>query len=180
MKKLVFCAMSLVLFLLVATAIAQEPAPAPKPGPEDERLAYYVGKWTAEGDVKASAFGPAGKYSYTEICDWLPGKFAILCKADGTLMGGEIHGTSMLSYDSEQKSYLYFDTSNWGENSYFHGTVDGDNWSWTNDSQMNGQPVHARFVLKQVSPDVATFTFAMALGSQPLGNIMEGKQSRQK
>jgi hypothetical protein len=181
MKKLatvsVACAL---LFLTVPVLPAQEPAPAPKPGPEHQKLAYYVGKWSAEGDIKASTAGPAGKYTYTETCDWLPGKFAILCKQDGNMMGGELHGTSIMSYDAMQNSYLYYATNNWGENSYYHGTVDGDTWTWLNEGKVNGQAVSARFVLKQVSPDLATFTFALAFGGQPLNNIMEGKQTRQK
>jgi hypothetical protein len=177
MKKLFS---SMAVCLLAAVTVAQEPAPAPKPGPEHEKLSYYIGKWTSEGDIKASAFGPAGKYAYTETCDWLPGKFAILCKAEGNIMGGEFHGMSVMSYDNAESSYIYFDTNNWGENGYYHGSVEGDTWTWNSETKMNGQPVRARFVLKQVSPDLATFTFAMSLGSQPLANMMEGKQTRQK
>lgn len=181
MKKVPAVSLALFLLLLVvATSFAQEPAAAPKPGPEHEKLGYYVGTWTATGDIKASAFGPAGQYSYTETCDWLAGKFAILCKSNGSMMGGEVHNTSIMSYDPTTKSYIYFETNNWGENSYFHGTVDGDTWTWTNEFQMNGQTIHGRFILKQVSNDSATFTFAMAMGSQPPSNIMEGKQTRQK
>jgi len=169
------------LALLIAGAVpAQEPAPAPKPGPEHLKLGYYVGKWASEGDIKASAVGPAGKYTYTETCDWLPGKFAILCKQDGNMMGGEFHGTSIMSYDAMQNSYVYYATNNWGENSYYHGTVEGDTWTWINEGKVNGQSIRARFTLKQVSPDLATFSFAMAMGSQPISSIMEGKQARQK
>jgi hypothetical protein len=181
MKKpaaaLVVCAL---LFFAVVVLPAQEPVPAPKPGPEHQKLAYYVGKWNSEGDIKASAAGPAGKYAYTETCDWLPGKFAILCKQDGNMMGGEFHGTSIMSYDAMQNSYVYYATNNWGENSYYHGTVDGDTWTWLNEGKVSGQTVSARFVLKQVSPDLANFSFALAFGAQPLNNIMEGKQTRQK
>jgi hypothetical protein len=45
---------------------------------------------------------------------------------------------------------------------------------------MNGTPVRTRFTLKRVSPDAATYTFDMAMGSGPLANVMEGKQTRLK
>jgi hypothetical protein len=171
---------ALIVSLTTAASPTQEPAPPPKPGPAHEKLAYFVGKWTSQGDIKASAFGPAGKYTFTETCDWLAGKFAILCKDDGSMMGGEFHGLNILSYDQAQNSYIYFQTNNWGENDYYRGSVQGDTWTWTTESTVNGQPIRARFVLKEVSLDAATYSFELAMGSQPLTNIMTGKQTRQK
>ena len=171
---------ALLVFLLISTGSAQEPAPAPKAGPEHEKLAYFVGTWKSEAEIKPTSFGPGGKYTATETCDWLPGKFAVLCKAEGTLMGGEVHELSVMSYDLGEKSYVYFSTNNWGENTYTHGSLDGDTWTWANESKYNGQPVKTHFVLKQLSPDSATFSFDMAMGSQPLANVMTGKQTRQK
>ncbi|HYA64966.1 MAG TPA: DUF1579 family protein [Candidatus Sulfotelmatobacter sp.] len=168
------------VFLAVAVTRAQEPAPAPKPGPEHEKLAYFVGTWKSEGGTKASAFGPAGKFTFTETCDWLPGKFALLCRSDGNMMGGEYHALSVMSYDVEEKSYVYYETNNWGENIYSHGSVDGDTWTWANESKVNGKLVRGRFTLKRVSADTATYTFDMAMGSEPFANVMEGRQTRQK
>jgi hypothetical protein len=181
MKRIAAFSLTAFLVLLaVAVTRAQEPAPAPKPGPEHEKLAYFVGTWKSEGDIKPSAFGPAGKYTFTETCNWLPGKFALLCKSEGNMMGGEFHGLSVMSYDMAEKSYVYYETNNWGENVYSHGSVAGDVWTWTNESKINGKPVRTRFTLKRVSPDLASYTFDMAMGSDPLANVMEGKQTRQK
>ena len=47
------------LGLFAMVIAAQEPAPVPKPGPEHEKLAYFVGKWVSEAEVKPSPFGPA-------------------------------------------------------------------------------------------------------------------------
>lgn len=180
MKKISFPALFVMLLGVGCTLAAQEPAPAPKPGPEHEKLAYYVGKWLAEGDIKASAFGPAGKFTYTETCEWLSGKFAILCKEDGNMMGGEFHSLSIMSYDAAQKTYMYFQTNNWGENEYYLGSENAGTWTWNHEGQVNSQAFRTRFVLKQVSPNDASFNFAMAAGTAPLGVIMEGKQTRVK
>jgi hypothetical protein len=181
MKKIVVLSLAaFFVFLAAAVTRAQQPAPAPKPGPEHEKLAYFVGTWKSDGDTKASAFGPAGKFTFTETCNWLPGKFALLCKSDGNMMGGEYHGLSVMSYDTEEKSYIYFETNNWGEIVYSHGSVDGDTWTWANESKVNGKTVRGRFTLKRVSADSATYTFDMAMGSEPFTNVMEGKQTRQK
>jgi len=181
MKNLTAPCLAIGLILLIVAAIyAQEPAAVPKPGPEHEKLGYYVGKWTEEGEIKPSAFGPGGKYTATETCEWLHGKFAILCKEDGTMMGGEMHGTSIMSYNTQEKSYVYFETNNWGELSYYHGSVDGGTWTWNNEFTINGQQIKGRFTLKRVSDDLANFNFEMSMGDQPSALVMTGKQTRQK
>ena len=178
MNKLSVSALLAVLVLFAVVIAAQEPAPAPKAGPEHAKLAYFVGKWVSEAEVKPSAFGPGGKFTSTESCEWLPGKFAILCNAEGNMMGGEYHGLSVMSYDTAEKSYIYFETNNWGENVYSHGSTDGDTWTWTNQSEMNGKTVRGRFILKRVSDDSATFRFDMGVGSDSLANVMQGKQGQ--
>src|SRR5438128_9471790 len=50
----------------VAAVMAQAPAGPPQPGPEHKKLAYFVGKWTSEAELKPSPFGPGGKYLATE------------------------------------------------------------------------------------------------------------------
>jgi hypothetical protein len=166
--------------ILIAALRAQAPEGPPKPGSEHEKLAYFVGKWASEGDTKASTFGPGGKYSGIETCEWFAGKFAVVCKTEGTMMGGQMHGLSVLSYDTYQKSFIYFETNNWGENVYSRGVVDGDTWTWNNESPMGGKTIHGRFTMKHVSQDVATYKFEMAAGSDPMTLVMEGKQTRQK
>jgi len=48
----------------------------PKHGAEHEKLAYFVGKWVYEEDVKPTAYSRSGKYVYTESCEWFEGEFA--------------------------------------------------------------------------------------------------------
>lgn len=179
-KAFRFAFVLLVAVLLVIALRAQAPEGPPKPGAEHDKLAYFVGKWTSEGDAKATAFGPGGKYSATETCDWFTGKFAVVCKTEGTMMGGKIDGLSVLSYDSYAKTYVYFETNNWGENVFSRGAVSGDTWTWNNDSPMGDKVMHGRFTMKQASHDMATYKFEMASGTDPMTLVMEGKQTRQK
>lgn len=175
-----FSLILLVAVLLVIALRAQAPEGPPKPGAEHDRLAYFVGKWASEGEAKATSFGPGGKYVATETCEWFAGKFAVVCKADGNMMGGKFYSLSVLSYDSYAKTYVYFETNNWGENVFSRGKADGDTWTWNNDTPMGDKTVHGRFTMKQASPDQATYKFEMAAGSDPMTLVMEGKQTRQK
>ena len=119
MNKLSASALSALLVLFAVVIAAQEQPPAPKPGPEHAKLAYFARKWVSEAEVKPSAFSPGGKFNSTESCEWLPGKFAILCRAEGNMMGGEYRGLSVMSYHTAEKSYIYYyETKNWGEKGY--------------------------------------------------------------
>ena len=85
-----------------------------------------------------------------------------------------------MSYTRPKSSTSYSESNNWGENVYSHGSVDGDTWTWTNQSEMNGKTVRGHFILKRLSEDSATFSFDMGMGADPLANVMQGKQTRQK
>jgi len=174
---------SLIVALLlgfVGILRAQDAGGLPKPGPEHEKMAYFVGKWTSDGDLKPSPYGPGGKFTFTETCEWLDGKFAILCRSEGQMVGMTVKGLSVMSYDSGERNYIYFESNSMGENTFSHGTVDGDTWTWTSESKMNGQMMHSRFTLKRLTDDSASYKFEMASGSEPFAVLMEGKQSRQK
>jgi hypothetical protein len=57
----------LVLLSFAALASAQAPQGPPKPAPELERLTYFSGTWTSEGDMKPSPWGPGGKFSPVKL-----------------------------------------------------------------------------------------------------------------
>ncbi len=171
---------TLLILTWVGAVLGQAPAGPPKPGPEHQKLAYFVGKWTAEGDSKASLFGPASKFSFTQNCEWFEGSFAVVCHSDGKMMGMAVKGLNVTSYDPGEKTYTYYETNTLGETLFARGMVEGDTWTWTTQSKMGGKPVRGRFTLKQVSADSSTFTFEMASGDEPLKAIMEGKQTRVK
>lgn len=179
-KSAALCCVFLLFVLSVSAIHAQAPTEPPKPGPEQQKLAYFAGKWVSEGDMKPSAYGPGGKVTFTESCEWLPGNFALVCHSEGAMFGSVVKGLSVMGYDMGEKTYVYFESNSMGENTFSRGTVDGDTWTWTGESKMNGQVVHSRFTLKRINDDSATYKFEMGAGSDPMAVVMEGKQTRQK
>jgi hypothetical protein len=166
------------ILLLAGLGMAQAPAGPPKAGPEHQRLAYFAGKWDIDGDMKPSTFGPGGKLTYKQNCDWFEGNFAIVCHSEGTTPTGSIKGVSIMGWDPAAKTYTYFSTNSWGQGTFSRGTVEGDTWTWNNETKINGKPMVVRFTLKQVSPDVATYKFEMGAPGEPLKLMMDGKQTR--
>jgi len=180
-KKAASLAVSIALVLIfVGVALAQAPSGPPKPGPEHQKLAYFAGKWSSEGDVKPGPFGPGGKVTFTETCEWFDGNFALVCHSDGKMQDLPHKGLSVMGWDPAEKTYTYFATNTMGEIVFSRGTVQGDTWTWNNESKMNGKPVRARFTLKQVSPDSASYKFEMRAADEPMKLFMEGKQTRVK
>jgi hypothetical protein len=154
--------MSVVALQLVAMAQAP-PAPA-KPGPEHQRLGYFVGTWTGEGDVKPSPMGPGGKMSGKDTCEWYDGRFAVICRSESKSPMGASKSIGILSYSPEEKVYTYYATDSSGMmtmTSVPKGTVKGDTWTYLDEGLMGGQKVKSRVTIKELSPKSYTFTMEL-------------------
>jgi len=161
---------------------AQAPAGPPKPGPEHQRLAYYVGKWTAEGEMKASPMGPGGKITSTDTCEWFEGHFAVVCRSEGKSPMGPMKSIGILGYSPEEKVYTYYGTDNsgMGMTSVPRGTVKGDTWTYNDESMMGGKKMKSRVTIKEVSPTSYTFTMEMQGPDGKWMPLMESKNTKVK
>jgi hypothetical protein len=166
---------------LQLAGMAQAPQP-PKPGPEHKRLEYFVGKWTSEGEMKASPMGPAGKVSSTDTCEWFEGRFAVICRSDGKSPMGPMKSVGILSYSPEEKVYTYYGTDSSGMvmTTIPKGTVKGDTWTYTDESLMGGQKVKSRVTIKEGSPTFYTFTMEMQGADGKWAPLMESKNTKVK
>ncbi len=155
----------LVVVVLVAfwsIVLAQQPAGPPQPGPEEKRLGYYVGKWHSEADMKPSAFGPGGKETGNQSCEWFAGGFHVVCRAEFSVSGmGEEKVLLIMSYSQEEKAYVQYRVDNWGHTGTLKGAVQGNTWTWHGESKMKGKVVHWRGTYKEIPPDTAMLTFEM-------------------
>ena len=177
--RLIACVGTVVGFQVVATAQAP---PMPKPGPEHQRLAYFVGKWTGEGEMKPGPMGPGGKMSTTDTCDWFDGHFAVVCHSDGKSPMGQMKSIGIIGYSPEEKVYTYYSVDNTGMTmaTVPHGTVQGKKWTYTDESMMGGKKVKSRVTINEDSPTAYTFTMEM---QGPDGNwapVMESKNTKAK
>jgi len=170
---------SVIGFQLVPTAQAPQ---QPKPGPEHQRLAYFVGKWTTEGEMKPSPMGPGGKLSSTDTCEWFEGRFAVICHSDGKTPMGPSKSLAILSYSAEEKVYTYYgvDNSNMTMATVPRGMVQGDTWTYTDESMMGGKKVKSRVMLKELSPSAYTFTMEMQGPDGKWAPMMESKSTKAK
>lgn len=167
-------AAAVTLSLLLAPAARAE---APKPGPEHERLGYFVGKWKSEGTVSENPFMPTGKFTSSDSCEWFEGKFAVVCRSQGKGPSGPTRGLGIMSYSAAEKVYLYYGVENnpMAMTTVPRGTVEGDTWTYVDESKMGDQTVKSRYVIKQVDKKSYTFKYEMQGPDGQWKTVVEGK-----
>ena len=150
-RTFVLVAACMALSVLASRPAAAQPAQPPKPGPEHQRLGYFVGKWTSEGEMKPGPMGPGGKITSTDTCEWFEGRYTVMCRYDGTGPMGPSKGIGFLGYSPEDKVYTYYGIDNrpMAMTSIPRGTVKGNVWTYTDESPMGGKPVKSRVTLTE-------------------------------
>ena len=165
----------------VRFAAAQAPPP-PKPGPEHQKLGYFVGKWTSEGEMKPSPMGPGGKTTGTDTCEWFEGRFAVVCNSNGKSPIGPMKNTGILGYSAEEKVYTYYGVDNSGMTmtGVAKGTVQGDTWTYNDEGMMAGQKMKTRVTIKELSPTAYTFKMELQGPDGKWVPMMEAKSTKAK
>jgi hypothetical protein len=166
--------------LLLATAAFSQMEPM-KPGPEQQKLNYFVGTWTSEGDLKPGPMGPGGKVTSNDDNQWMDGGFFVVMHATFKITGmGSGTGIAFMGYDPQEKVYTYDEFNSMGEANHSKGTVEGDTWTWTNDMKMGPQTMKARYSMKIVSPTSYTFKYEVSPDGTNWTMVMDGKATKNK
>jgi hypothetical protein len=154
----VLAASAMIAVAGVQLAAAQGQA-APQPGPEHQRLAYFVGKWKSEGEMKPGPMGPGGKMTSTDNCEWFEGHYSVVCRSEAKTPMGTNKSIGILGYNTEEKVYTYYavDNTNMNMASVPKGTVQGDTWTYTDQGTMGGQKMKSRVIIKEISPKEYNF-----------------------
>ena len=154
---------------------------APKPGAEAKKLAYFVGNWKTEGELKENPFGmPPGKYTSMDSCSWFSGGFQVVCHTNGKGSMGTMHGMGIIAYNASQKAYTYYGIDNMGMAEESKGNVEGDNWVYTADEKVGDKSFHGRYSMMTSSPDSYTFKYETSEDGNTWTVCMEGKATKVK
>jgi len=168
------------VFTLFGGLLVAQAPPMPKSGPEHQRFHYFVGEWKNEGTMKASPWGPGGKFTGTDH-DTMLGDFFLVLRTDGTSPMGTMKGVAVIGYDAKEKVYTYDSFDSMGTHELSKGTISGSTWTWLSPEQdMGGKKVKGRFILKEVSPTSYTYSYDMSTDGGAWANVMEGKATKVK
>jgi Protein of unknown function (DUF1579) len=161
-------------------SLAAQAPQAPKPGPEHARLGYFVGKWAGDGEVKPGPMGPGGKIKSTDTCEWYEGRFSVICRSEGTGPSGPTKSIGILGYSTEEKVYTYYgvDNSPMTMATVPKGTIQGNTWSYTDESTMGGQKVKSRVTIKELSPSAYTFLLEIQGPDGKWAPVVESKNTK--
>src|SRR5262245_8901027 len=166
------------LAFLSVTILAQSPAPR-QLSAEHQKLAVVIGKWTFEGQAQASPYGPAGKLTSVDTFTWLPGNYFVEHQWDQKQAGTQIIGKEIMGYDSTAKVYTSHFFDNAGNTGSLKATVNGNTWTWTADSILQGKPVKERGTVVITGDTLTSKWEYSADGSKWLPNY-EAKATRSK
>ena len=164
----------------LSAAAAQEQQ-APKPGPEHQKLAFFVGKWKAEGEVKPGPMGPGGKMNTTDTCEWFEGHYSVICRSEGTTPMGPSKSIGILGYSTEDRAYTYYGVDNSGMtmSSIPKGTRQGNTWTYNDEGTMGGQKYKSRVIIKELSPKSYSFKMEMQGPDGKWAPMMESMNTKQ-
>jgi hypothetical protein len=163
---------------LAAPAFAQSPPGPPQPGPEHKRLGYFAGKWTTEGEMKPGLFGPGGKTTGSESCEWFAGGFHLVCHAEGSSAMGTFKGLSVMGWNAEEKTYTHDAYNSMGMSDHSRGTAAGDTWTWTSETRMGGKAIKGRFTVKELGATSYSFKWEASVDGAPMAVLLEGKGTK--
>jgi hypothetical protein len=165
------------MILTGAAVFAQAPA-APKPGAEHKAMGYFAGKWTSEGEIKPSAFGPGGKMTTQDACEWFAGGFQMVCRAEGASPMGKMSSLGILAYNEAEKSYTYYGIDNMGMGELSKGSKNGKTWTFLSESKAGGQTFKSRYTVVETSPTAYTFKWETSADGNKWDAVMEGKTTK--
>jgi hypothetical protein len=167
---------ALTVSLVVTHAIVQ--AQMPTAGPEHKRLAYFVGTWNFTGQAQQSPMGPGGPVTFKETCEAAAGGFAIVCRSEGKGPMGPTKATAIMGYDAEKKTYTYTAAESNMPVINATGQTQGPTWTWTTVSNMAGQQMTTRVVIKEGGPNSYEMAMEMSMDGKKFAPMMSGKVTR--
>lgn len=163
--------------IVIGVAFAQAPE-APKPGPEHKALSYFAGRWTSESEMKPGPYGPGGKMTSQDTCEWFAGGFQLVCRSQGKGPMGPTSSMGVLTYSLADKAYTYYGIDSMGSSELSKGTHSGKTWTFTSKSNMRGESFNSRYTIVETSPTSYTFKWDTSPDGTKWSTMMEGKTTK--
>jgi len=168
----------IVVVLAVAMPCLAQTVQPPKPGPEVQKLAYFVGTWKGENELKGGAL--SGHISGRNDCEWFAGGFHLLCRNESTGPAGKHWELSVRAYDEETRTYSFYVIGSSGVTVFAKGSLAGTTWTWLWDEKGWGKPATYRITQVLVSPTSYTFAIEESVTGGPWTVLEKGKATKVK
>jgi hypothetical protein len=167
---------------IAASSLAGEPEQkkpeAPKPPAEVERLGYFLGPWSSEGEVKPGPMGAGGPTTGRDMCGWMPGGFFLGCVMQSKGPMGMMQIQAVMGYDAEKKVYRWWSFDNLGQAETATGTLKDDVWTWSGESKIGGKVVKTRYTISDTQPEGYAFRSESSADGKKWATLMTGKVTK--
>jgi hypothetical protein len=150
----------------------------PKPAPELKRLDYFVGTWTADGEIKPGPMGAGGKFTGTNRVRWMDGGFFLVTQSEFQGPMGKGSETAYMGYDSSDKLYTYDSFNTLGGADHAKGSLDGDTWTWMSETRIGPQALKGRLTIKMRSASAYDFKYETSPDGVEWSAVLEGKDTK--
>ena len=135
----------------------------PKPAPEFNKLNYFAGVWTAEGEMKPGTMGSAGKFTGTNRVEWMEGAILSVARLRiqrryGERYGNRLHGLRQRRQDVHVRFFQLAGRSGPCQRHVERSYMD----LAEQDKDQGSQTMKARLTIKVRSPKAYDFKFEMS------------------
>ena len=167
---------------ITASVLAAQPEEkkpeGPKPPPEVEKLSYFIGPWTTEGEIKQGTPGSGGAVQGRQMCRWMPGKFFVGCMIESKSPTGTMQIEAMMGYDADKKVYKWWSFDNLGQAESATGTVKDGTWTWMGNSKVGDKTVQTRYTISDTTPDGYVTRWESSPDGKAWAPLMTGKVTK--
>jgi len=167
---------------ITASVLAAQPEEkkpeGPKPPPEVEKLSYFIGPWTTEGEIKPGPMGAGGAVQGREMCRWMPGKFFVGCMVESKSPTGTMQIEAMMGYDADKKVYKWWSFDNLGQAESATGTLKDGTWTWLGNSKVGDKVIQTRYTISDTTPDGYVTRWESSPDGKAWTPLMTGKVSK--
>ncbi|MGH8245166.1 MAG: DUF1579 family protein, partial [Gammaproteobacteria bacterium] len=123
-------------------------------------------------------FGPGGKTTSTDTCEWFTGGFQLVCRGQGTGPLGSMSTIGVMAYSQADKAYTFYGLDSLGMSELSKGNKAGDTWIFTATSAFGGQTFRSRYTIVETSPRSYTFRWESSPDGATWSTLMEGKATK--
>lgn len=167
-----------VTLLLGMASSARAQMETPRPAAELEKLDYFAGTWSTEGEIKPGPMGSGGKFRGTNRVRWMDGAFFLVTHSEFNGAMGKGAETSYMGYDSDAKTYTYDSFNSLGEADHARGNVEGNIWTWRSETRMSAQTLKGRLTQKVLSATAYDFKFETSPDGVAWTTVLEGRATK--
>jgi hypothetical protein len=152
----------------------------PKPSAEVKKLGYFVGNWTTTGTISPGPWGDGGKFSWSEVTEWMTGNFFVVGHWNFKMprhLGGNGEEIFVMGYDTDRRVYTFNAFSSQGRHQVSQGILAGDTWAWTSEAIYDGDKVQQKLTMRILSAKAYTQKFEICMDGAWM-TFMDGQTTK--